>query len=321
MTRTLDVSDGCTIEYADNGNPASNTVVLFLTGAFGIADASDASPALRERDIHFISMTFPGWGRTSAASVAEEVPSQLLKQVTALIDHLHPASSLEAELKLYVAGGSPGTVAAQVLYGASYDVFPLGRHIKGMLLLSPFYPFKYHTTYYRSLSWEDYMAIGPPVHYIAFKLAFRLFKLLLGRGMNIVEGAERLARKGLFERMKDEERAAYANWRAKRGMQEGNLERKFAGNVVRSVEKTWEGFMQVSDILRCDWGFNPETLDAHHKSRAVLVVALSEEGKGMVNYVARIYDGRVKLLQGGHIVSLFHLDEIWAEFLDMPLDA
>jgi len=79
--------------------------------------------------------------------------------------------------------------------------------------------------------------------------------------------------------------------------------------------------MQISDILRCDWGFNPAALDAAHKSRAVLVVASSEEAMGMVEYLARVYDGRVTLLQGGHIVSLFHIDDIWAEFLDMQTDS
>ncbi|KAG9310701.1 hypothetical protein JVU11DRAFT_9295 [Chiua virens] len=52
---------------------------------------------------------------------------------TTLLDHLYPENG--QDIKLYVSGGSYGTVIAQILHGAPYDKFPYGRCIVEALLL------------------------------------------------------------------------------------------------------------------------------------------------------------------------------------------
>jgi len=313
----LTLPDGRTLAYAEQGNTSSSVLVLFFHGVFGIGSASRGplSPILVEKDVHLVVPTLPGWGNSSPRPLKTSYLASLTSDVTALVEHLHPGNS---NLNIYIGGGSYGTAPAQVLYGAPFDIFPLGRQIAGCFLMAPFSPFKWHKEYTKSMTWSNYIMVGPPSRVIPFHLLPRMMALALSRNFKSVDRAEVLIRSLLFDHASDEERAAFAKWREAKGMAEGELEQKMAKNAVCSVGKTWEGFIEVSDVLHADWGFRPDQLDEDHKKRPLLIVASTEDdlGQGMAKWLAENYtNSRLRWVEGGHLSSLYEIDSIYAEVL------
>ena len=312
----LKLSDGRTLAYAESGNNASSTLVIFFHGMFGIGRISNPSKVLLEKDVHFISPTLPGWGASSPRNKDKSFTLGIISDITALIDHLYPH---DLNLKIYIAGGSYGTVPAQMLYGAPFDVFPYGRYIAGCMLLVPFSPPRFHADYAKSLTMANYISIGPPSRYIPFKLVPRLVAFMVSRQVKTLEGAERLIRSHLFDNMKEEE-AAFKKWKEDNGKKDGELEREFAENIRKSVEYTWEGCMETADVIHEDWGFNPTLLDDEHNKRPIFIVtadgdtmAPDANGKWLV---ASYRNSRHQSISGGHIAALYHMNDLWRQFLE-----
>jgi pimeloyl-ACP methyl ester carboxylesterase len=306
-----------TLAYEENGNPNSSTVLIFFHGVFGVGSAARPSKILSAKGVHFVAPTLPGWGNTSPLPSSSSFASGLASDITQLINHLHPNDN---ELKLYVAGGSFGTVPAQILYGAPYDVFPAGKHIAGLLLLAPFSPFYLHTNYMKAMTWSDYIGVGPPAKLIPFNIMPRLARYFLAPKLSTTARAQKLVRQLLFDKMKEDEKEVFARWREEQGVSDGELEQEMATNMVRSVAKTWEGFYSVTSILHSDWGgFHPDGLDEEHSRHPVLIVASKGDTRApssMADYLAVKYkNATLKILEGGHIVSLFYLDEIFTDLL------
>ncbi|KIJ19542.1 hypothetical protein PAXINDRAFT_166661 [Paxillus involutus ATCC 200175] len=238
--------------------------------------------------------------------------------MTALLDHLYPDA--ERQIKLYVAGGSFGTVPAQMLYGAPYDKFPYGRSIAGVLLMGTISPFRYHKDYARHMNWSNYLQLGPISRWLPFQgFLVNLVTFMMARKVSTVENAEHFLRELLFDKMDEAEKEEYAKWRAKEGIAEGETERRMASNIVRSVATSWEGFKLVSSILFSDWGFRPDALDEEHSRPLVtLVTTLGDRmaPEAWSRYLADTYQNtKLKTLHGGHLGVLYHLDDIWGEFL------
>ncbi|KAJ3739468.1 hypothetical protein DFH05DRAFT_513554 [Lentinula detonsa] len=74
-----------------------------------------------------------------------------------LLHHLHPEPT---NLKLHICAHSFGCVAAQILYGAPYLLFPYGRCIAGLILLNPLSPPHCHKDYWKFLSWQSALFIS-----------------------------------------------------------------------------------------------------------------------------------------------------------------
>ncbi|KNZ75383.1 hypothetical protein J132_03423 [Termitomyces sp. J132] len=242
--------------------------------------------------------------------------------MSALLTHLHPNTS---ELQLYISGGSFGTVPTQMLYGAPFEVFPQGRYIRGMLLLGAFPPFvQDHETgfdYTRSMNWRDYISVGPPSRFIPFRMLQHLAKFVIQSKLARQESAEAFIRAFLFDKMGEDEKKMYQAWRDKTGYEDGQLAREMAESNRRSVEKTWEGFLSTPEVLNSDWGWGVGLggLDEEHRAgRRVLIVAGTEDDATNIEwarYLASKYsNSRLKTFSGGHIVAIFHMDEIWADF-------
>jgi hypothetical protein len=221
--KLLKLKDGRVLAYTDNGNVESSTVVLFLHGAFSVGNASKLSPVLISKSVHYVTPTLPGWGNSSPIKRPTDYASTLASDITALITHLHPDHS---KLKIYVAGGSFGTVPAQILHGLPYDVFPLGRHIRGLLLIGPFSPPHCHKQYAKALDWPSYFMMGPPTHFLPFNLVPRLGSLVIGRKMKSMATAEVFLRESILDDMDEGERDLFARWRAAHGYDEGQLEKR-----------------------------------------------------------------------------------------------
>ncbi|KAF8974360.1 Alpha/Beta hydrolase protein [Flammula alnicola] len=312
----LDLPDGRTLAYSDIGDSSSSSLIIFFHGALNVGNATRLPAACSDKGVHYIAPTLPGWGKSSPRKKHVPYYISLASDITALIEHLHPHDS---NLKIYIVGGSFGTVPAQMLYGAPFDIFPFGRHVVGCMLLGPFSPFKLHKEHTKAMTMQTYFAVGPPSIHIPFKLLQRLASIALNKTTKTTGGAEAWLHKNMFDNMEAEERAAYAKWRAEEGVEEGQLEWELADLIVRSVQETWEGFYEISDIIHGDWGFRPDALDdGHHVGRPIFIVA----GEGdtvspdaMAKWLAEKYkNSHYRSITGGHLAALFHINELWKEF-------
>ncbi|CAL1701459.1 unnamed protein product [Somion occarium] len=310
----LELPGGRTLAYAHGGNPSSKQVVIFLHGVFGVGRVTRLPPVFVEKGVHFIAPTLPGWGNSSLPRKSTTFHDYLYQATTALITHLHPDTN---GLKLYIGGGSYGTIAAQMLYGASYHVFPLGRHIAGLLLLAAFSPPRVHRTYAKCLSWSNYIAIGPPSRYLP---TLQLGKLMMKNKVNTPERAVAFIHDFGFKKMTPKEREAYERFMQTKGLEEGQMEKEIGENAYRSVANTWEGFLTVADVFQSDWGgYDPTRLDEEHARKPVLVVMTKEDldntrmGEWLVKNMPNAH-GRYE--EGGHMAALFVLDDIWVDFLN-----
>lgn len=304
----LPLPDNRQLAYAHSGPVESPTVVLFFPGIFSIAKAPDPT------DAHSITVTLPGWGQSSPHAAGVAYHTSLITDVAILLSTVHP-SPIES---LYIAGGSFGTAAAQMVYGAGFDIFPLGTKVKGLMLLSGFSPFRQHKEYTACLNWANYVAVGPPSR-LPFHAAQKAFKVAMGSKLGDVKGACGFIRETLFDKMDAEERAIMEPWLAKKGMSEEELVTEMGEGCALSVAHTWEGFMEVSDVLHSDWGFVPSRLDDAH-NRVVLIVGAERDdiGGGMNTWLGDNYKNAVvDTVKGGHIGTLFALDELWAKLFKL----
>lgn len=316
--KTLALPGGRTLAYATSGNASSTTVLLYLHGAFTIGEVSRVPHAIASKDIHHICPTLPGWGNTSPPLPSMPYVDCLTSDMTALLDHLYPDRG--RDIRLYVAGGSFGTVPAQILYGAPYDKFPYGRCIVGVLLMAALTPFYYHKDYARHMTWSDYLMLGPISQWPPLRSFFVYLMILSIAGkVTTVENAEKFLRGFLFDKMDEAEREEYAQWWAREGIAEGETERRYAENTVRSVAKSWEGFKLMSLVLQSDWGFRPDALNEEHSRPFVMFVTSPGDKhapQAWTEYLAASYKNtKVKTLRGGHICVLYHMNDVLAEFL------
>ena len=313
----LPLPDGRTLAYASTGTTSSSSIVIFFHGVFGIGTAtSPLSPALVEKDVHFVAPTLPGWGNSSPVPSHVTFHDQLYLDITALLSHLRPDHT--DELELYVCGGSFGTAPAQILYGAPYEKFPLGRCIRGMLLLAPLSPFPVHKGYTKCLSWSNYIAVGPPSRLLPFKLTSRLAKAVMKGKVDTPQHAEEFMEEFVLKKMSPAEKELCDKWKAAKGIKDGEEMKNMAVNVHRSVQKSWEGFMTVPDILHSTWGgYSPADLDDEHAKPVLLFLTKEDwEMKSMGEWLAaQLKSARIMYGEGGHVGSLFVLDDIWAEFM------
>ncbi|KAJ6558095.1 Alpha/Beta hydrolase protein [Mycena capillaripes] len=314
----LTLADGRTLAYEDVGDPSSSLVIIFLHGVFGIGAAPDVlSPVFIEKRAHHITPTLAGWGYSSPRPTSMSYAAVLTSDMTELITHLHPNT---ADLRIYIAGGSYGTVPAQILYGASFDTFPLGRNIAGCLIAAPFSPFKWHKEYTKSMTWMNYISVGPLARILPFQSIQRLGVLGISMKISTVDKAEVFIRQLLFDHASPEERAAFAKWRESKGLGEGVFERKMATNMVKSISKSWAGFIETADVVHSDWGFRPDLLDdGHINGRPILIAASVDDdlGPDMANWLKANYkNSKLKWVAGKHLSTLYEIDNLWAELLE-----
>ncbi|KAJ7512789.1 hypothetical protein B0H11DRAFT_2213352 [Mycena galericulata] len=231
------------LSYEDTGDASSSIVVIFFHGVFSVGSAPIVlSPVLVEKKVHYVAPTLTGWGFSSPRLTPRSYAKVLKSDMTELINHLHPNTP---DLRIYVGG----TVAAQMLYGASLETFPR-QHIRTAMLV------------------------------ISLKL-------------KTVDKAEAWVRQHLFENAAPEEQAAFARWCESQGLEEGVYERRIATNMVKSISKSWAGFIEVANALciHSNWGFRPDLLDEEHTSRRPMMISAfidDDLGPGMATWLVKI---------------------------------
>ncbi|KAF5321374.1 hypothetical protein D9619_000765 [Psilocybe cf. subviscida] len=316
----LKLDNGRTLAYAEAGNPASSLLVIVFHGALNVGDApKKVNPTFARTDAHIVAPTIAGWGKTSPRLKDVPFSLNLLSDLSALIKHLHPN---DANLKLAIMGGSYGTIAAQIVYGADFNTFPLGRNIVGCMIAGPFSPAKYHKDFAKAMTTANYISIGPPSQLIPFRLVQRLSAFIIGRSTKSIDDAEGFIQKNLFDKMDADEKARYAVWRQENDKSERQLERELASIVVRSVEETWDGFYEMSDVMHGDWGFNPRDLDEeHYVQRPIFIVSAEGDDMSpdaMAKWLAAEYhNSHSRSIKGGHLSALYVMDDLWKQFFEL----
>ncbi|KAJ3488740.1 hypothetical protein NLI96_g2617 [Meripilus lineatus] len=307
------------LAYAHSGYPDSEEVVIFFHGVFGVGlvhTERPSPPIFEEKRVHFIAPTLPGWGNSSPPPPSTSFRDYLYEVTTTLINHLYNDTT---KLRLYISGGSYGTVPAQMLYGAPYDSFPLGRQIVGLLLGAPFSSPRAHKEFNKCLSWGNWIAVGTPSQVIPGNLIMRLGSMGMKSNVNTPERARAFIKKFGFTNLTPEERVAYEKWKeAKEIKSDEEAVAGMAEGVYRSIEKTWEGFYETANVIHSDWGFSPQTLDEEHSKGPVLVVMTygDKDTLRMGEWLAGNYkNGHGRYEHGGHIASMFVMDDIWADFM------
>ncbi|CAG9987305.1 unnamed protein product [Clonostachys byssicola] len=311
----LALEDGRQLAYATNGPPTSRVLVIFFSGLFSVGRAADVPAPLRELGALWISPTLPGFGNSSSRKPGDAYHTSLIRDMNALLAELYPTGEFDS---LYVSGGSYGTVQAQMLYGASYDEFPAGRKTAGCMLLAGFSPFKHQTNYTRDLSWQNYFSVGPPAKYVPFWLLQRLVSSVIAKKIKTQEGAEQFLQEFLFLKMDDNERRNFASYLAKVNRTEAGFITKMAEGTRLAGVRTWQGFLEVADVVHSDWGFSPSDLDDEHASKPMLIVGSEKDDTGGSSYVwlSENYKNSVlRVLPGGHISSLYYLDDLWEQLI------
>lgn len=316
------------IHFAEAGNPQSTCIILFFSGMLSVGTALESSIPCCFSDIqpHYIAPTIPGNGLSSTRPSNIPYHVNLCDSITALLEHLHPSDGSRDNVieHIFVAGGSYGTVMAQMIFGAPFKSFPLGRKVRGMLLLAPFSPFREHADYTRNMTWSNWLSVGPPSQTIPWTLIPRLIRSALAMRCRDITGARALLDTALFNGMDKEELAAFEDYAMeKRGLSGEQLRMEMAQNALQSSQN-WDGFVEGSDILHSNWGFDISTLDDEHvgRQRPVLIVYSESDplGDGMALWLADAYpSSRLKMVPGGHLASLYHIEEIWTTMLDMSV--
>ncbi|KIL68157.1 hypothetical protein M378DRAFT_185199 [Amanita muscaria Koide BX008] len=317
--KSLSLPDGRILAYADNGNTSSLTVVLYLHGVFSVGDASRLSPTLLQKNVHLVVPSLHGWGRSSPVPDLRVYATTLAADITALITHLHPE---QQHLKLYICAHCFGTVVAQILAGLDYETFPLGRHIVSMLLISPFSPPHCHRDYSKNMSWKTFFFAGPPSRYVPYSLLHRIARYLITTKINSVTATEAAVRDLLFNHMSDEEAELFLRWKEDHGIEEGELEANITRNVIKSVAQSWRGFFDVATTYHTEyqWRMGAEGEQARQKPYIHILSSTDDPiaPVAMAQWLATAYgkSASLKIVKGGRMAALFHLDELWRQIIE-----
>ena len=323
----LVLPDGRTLAYSHSGPADASLLVIWFHGLFSVGDAARPSAPLRARGVRFLAPTLPGWGLTSPAPPGASFPETVVADTHALLTHLYPTYARDPAaaipLRIFLSGGSFGTCPAQIVFGAPYARFPFGHAVAGVMLAAPLSPFAEHAGYARALTWRDWVGVGPLAHALPFRALPRLMAVAVRAKVRDVPSAEGLLREMMFDKMDDEEKGKFRAFRERNGVEEGEFERRMAEGMVKSVSKSWEGFLGTADALHADWGFKIAELDEEHQRKRV-VVAVGKEDKSMWRmgkFLTTNYkNAKMIEFEGGHLAAAWAMDGIWTDIL-ADLDA
>lgn len=273
----LTLADGRKLAYAHAGNIASSDIVISFHGMLSIGEitASPQGPSVfTVNGAHMLAPTLPGWGETSPPAKSQSYHECLYHDVSSLIDYLHPGWRVaNPPLRLFLIGVVWGSVAAQVLYGASCEQFPLGRHIAGLLLISPISPPHVHKEFDKCLSWDNYFSFSSYAHIFPLKYHHRLIGSFVHRTVATPDRALQQVRDAQANNMSSVQREAIQQRSKLQGTSVDELQERVATKMYRSVHTTMEGFNMMPRVIRSDWGgYDPRTADRNRRIPVLIVV-------------------------------------------------
>lgn len=176
------------------------------------------------------------------------------------------------------------------------------------------------------MTWQAYFMTGPPSRYIPFNFLARLFQWVLLSKSKSEAVAEGLIRRMLFSQLTESERERYHSWRDVRGMMEGQYEKELAANMVRSTERTWDGFLDIPMVYHSGWGGVDPSAAANLKDYQgvaspppVYLISASRDhivSHRVAEWLANAYiNSSLRVIDGSHLSIMFYLEELWKEIL------
>ena len=314
------------LHYAAIGDPASTTLIVFFSGymSVGTVPTPLPDPLLHLPSggtAHYVAPTIPGNGASSPTAPGLPYHASLLRDLDALLTSLYPAGPAAIE-RFYVGGGSYGSIPAQMVFGADdATTFPWARKLRGLLLLAPFSPFRLHKDYARDMTWTNWVGVGPVAKWVPFGTVQWLASCAMASMLSDVPKSEKFMRDFVFGKMGDEERADCRRWLESRGLTEDEWISEMAEGPRKCTggnEGGWRGFLEGPKVVHSDWGFKPWELGSE-RGRALIAAGDEDDlGLGMARWLRNNYQGaRLEVVKGGHVATLWHIDEIWLELLQM----
>ena len=122
----------------------------------------------------------------------------------------------------------------------------------------------------------------------------------------------------LFDKMDNDERQKLIEWCEGCNTTRHKLIQEMSKNAVKSVGKTWDGFLSIGKVLREDWEFELPLDDSHSWVQVLVVTSMADDlmGRGWANFIVQNFKNAwLKVLKGGHLALLTHMDDIFTEFL------
>ncbi|KAH8799289.1 hypothetical protein DL96DRAFT_1824410 [Flagelloscypha sp. PMI_526] len=115
------------------------------------------------KDVHFITLTLPGWGLSSPR------PSGVPFHTIVRRDTPAPKAPPSRH-----AGGSYGSIPTQVIYGSSLDEFPQRDRIVRVLVLACLVALYKVPDYGEHMTMSTYLSFGPMAYNSPFKILLRI---------------------------------------------------------------------------------------------------------------------------------------------------
>ncbi|CAF0854548.1 unnamed protein product [Rotaria sordida] len=309
----ISLSDGRQLAYTEQGDIDSDKIFIFFHGAFGIGDSSNEKDFYKEIGYHCITPTLPGWGNSSPWPENRPIlnyPNDIHQLLSSLKKNNHKNH------RITVAGGSYGSVFAQICFGTSTDIMPEVINVESLIVLSGFSPFKYHKKYTTGMSWLNYFTVGMPAIY--FPSITKLMGSYIQKKIRNIEDAKGFMRNKLFDQMDDEEKANLRKLEEEKNKPSGWVIEMMSRNMYLSISKTMAGFNDIPRVLHSDWGFDPKKLPSSPK-RKVLIIATQGDKMAhmeMSMYLVESYpNAEIQILNGGHLGSFFEFDTIMKNWL------
>ncbi|CAF3558548.1 unnamed protein product [Rotaria sp. Silwood2] len=307
------LSDGRQLAYTEQGDTNSNKIIIFFHGAFGVGDSPNENNCYKEIGYHFIMPTLPGWGNSSPWPKNQPI-SNYPNDIHQLLSSLKKNDN--KNLRIVVAGGSYGSVFAQICFSTSTDIMPEIINIQSLIVLSGFSPFKYHKKYTTGMSWSIYFAIGSPG--IHFHFISKLVGSYIQKKARNIEEVKKFVRKKFFDQMSDEDKAKLRKWEEEYNKSAEWAIDMMSRNIYLSISKTMAGFNDMPRVLHSDWGFDPKKLSSSPKRKVLIVATQGDEisPMEMSTYLVETYpNAEMKILSGGHLGTLFEFDTIIKNWL------
>ncbi|CAF1426117.1 unnamed protein product [Rotaria sordida] len=307
------LSDGRQLAYTEQGDIDSNKIIIFFHGAFCVGDCSNENICYKEIGYHFIMPTLPGWGNSSSWPKNKPI-SNYPNDIHQLLSSIKKNDN--QNLRITVAGGSYGSVFAQICFGTSIDIMPEIINVQSLIILSSFSAFKYHKKYTHGMSWSNYFVIGTPSIYFPF--ISKLVGVYIKKKVRNIEEVKEFVRKKFFDQMSDEEKVNLHKWE-----EENNKSIEWAidmmsRNMCLSISKTITGFNDMTHVLHSDWGFEPNKLPTSAKRKVLVVATQGDEISHMEisTYLVENYpNAELKIMNGGHLGTFFEFDTIIKNWL------
>ncbi|CAF0916231.1 unnamed protein product, partial [Didymodactylos carnosus] len=309
----VSLSDGRQLAYTEQGDVNSDKIMIFFHGAFGVGDSSNDKKFYKEIGYHFIAPTLPGWGNSSPWPENQPIlnyPNDIHQLLSSF------KKNDNKNLRITVAGGSYGTVFAQICFGTSTDIMPEVINVQSLIVCSGFSSFKCHKTYTTGMSWSNYFMVGMPAIY--FPSITKLMGSYIQKKIHNIEDAKEFMRRRLFDQMDDEEKAKLRKWEEERDKPSGFVIEMMSRNMCLSISKTMAGFNAIPHVLHSEWGFDPKTLPSSPKRRVLIIATRGDKMSHMEmsTYLVESYpNAEIQILNGGHLAAFFEFDEIIKNWL------